>query len=257
MKALGLINTFDELADQDRRLGRKVANHELVVALLEHSTAQELHFFLPFATAVGHFRRGYAAWLERPENQKRVKLLPAVGLAQAMAATDYTAIHAAELERFFPELCHLRNLHAQSPFPVTCLPHTLSYWSTQVRNLYKVLPGAREYDSIFCTSRAAREHLERAFAASSRRLAELGLACAGFGGRFDLAPLGVNAERFGSLDREAARRLLALPSDRPILLCLGRLTPADKYDLLPILGILSTLSPKSQPFLLLAGAGAA
>lgn len=38
MRILSFVNSFDELADADRHLGRKVANYSAVAALLEHSS---------------------------------------------------------------------------------------------------------------------------------------------------------------------------------------------------------------------------
>lgn len=258
MRILGFINAFDELAEPDRRLGRKVANFGVVAALLEHSRFDELHFFLPFQSALAPFQRVYAPWLERPELAGRVKLLPAQALPAALERTAYTALHAPELDRYLPELCHLRNRVARHPAPITCVTHTLSYWPTQVRNLYKVLPGAMPYDAVICTSRAARDHLARAFAASSLRLRSLGLAGAGFAGRLEIAPLGVSLADFPPLDQAEARARLGLGGDEFTLLSLGRLSPADKCDLAPLLGALAVLAERGVAArLVLAGGGGA
>jgi glycosyltransferase involved in cell wall biosynthesis len=254
MRILGFVNSFDELADADRRLGRKVANYGAVAALLEYSSFDELHFFLPFQAALRPFEEGYAPWLSRPENHKRVKLLSAQSLPAALEGVAYTALHAAELERYFPELCHLRNRWARHPLPITCVPHSLSYWATQVRNLYKVLPGPRPFDSILCTSRAARDYLERALGAASGQLRELGLSQAGYAGRLDLVPLGVRLADFGHEDQAQALARLGLEPGVLTLLCLGRLTPYDKYDLKPMLGVLALMNQRRPTRLLLAGA---
>lgn len=254
MRIVGLLNAFDELADPDLRLGRKVANHGLTAALLEYSSADELHFFLPFQSAAGPFEKGYARWLDAPENQKRVRLLPAARLPEAAARFSYQAVHAAELDRYFPELCHLRNRAGGEPFPVTCTTHTLNYWSTRVRNLYKVLPGPRPYDAVFCTSRAAREHLAASFESSAARLAELGLKQAGYAGRLETVPLGVRAADFVARDRAQAQRSLGLAPGPVTLLYIGRLTPMDKCDLTPLLGALFLLARRHDARLVLAGA---
>lgn len=254
MRALGFISTFDELASADRRLGRKVANYGMVAALLEHSSAEELHFFLPFAGALKPFEAGYAKWLERPEIKDRVHLWHAAGMASVLERRPFDAFHAGELDRYFPELCHLRNRLTSDPFPVTCTTHTLSYWSSQVRNLYKVLPGPRPYDAVFCTSRAARLHLEQSFAQSSQRLADLGLSQAGFRGGLEIVPLGVDAREFGQVEREPARKELGLDPGAFTLLCLGRLTATDKFDLMPLLGCLALLSRQVELQVILAGA---
>ncbi|MFH1034529.1 MAG: glycosyltransferase family 4 protein [Pseudomonadota bacterium] len=254
MRILGFVNSFDELADPDLRLGRKVANFGAVAALLEYSSFDELHFFLPFQAALKPFEEVYAPWLTRPENQRRVKLLSAQSLPAALERLPYTALHAAELERYFPELCHLRNRWARHPLPITCVPHSLSYWATQVRNLYKVLPGPMPHDSILCTSRAARDYLERSLGAAGGRLRQLGLPQAGYAGRLDLVPLGVNLADFDPEDQAQALARLGLAPGMLTLLCLGRLTPYDKYDLKPMLGVLALLNQRRPTRLLLAGA---
>ena len=256
MRFLGLINPFDELAEADRRLGRKVANYGLVSALMEYSTAEELHFFLPFAAALKPFQDIYAPWLTRPELRKRVRLMHAAALPSLVQKGGYAAFHAAELDRYFPELCHIRNALAPAPFPITCTTHTLSYWSTQVRNLYKLLPGPRAYDAVFCSSLAAREHLSRAFEAGGESLRALGLGRAGFAGRLEVVPLGVSARDLSPRDQGEAQARLGLAPGGFTLLCLGRLTPSDKFDLRPLLGAVALLAGKTQARLILAGADA-
>jgi glycosyltransferase involved in cell wall biosynthesis len=253
LQALGFINTFDELAQPDQRLGRKVANYGLVTALLEHSTADELHFYLPFQKAVKPFEQQYKPWLEQAPNPERVRLLPALKMPVALTRVDYLAMHAAELDRYFPELCHLRNRWAAKPFPITCTTHTLSYWATQVRNLYKVFPGPLPFDAVFCTSRAAKQHLHAAFEAAGAALRGLGMQGAGYGGRLEIVPLGVRAADFEGRDRNLALQRLKLKPGPLTLLCLGRLRPSDKYDLLPILGVARQLTESFDLRLILAG----
>ncbi len=253
MQALGFINAFDELADADQRIGRKVANYGLVTALLEHSSADELHFYLPFQNAVKPFEKSYRPWLGKAPNPERVRLLPALKMPVALTRVDYLAMHAAELDRYFPELCHLRNRWAAKPFPITCTTHTLSYWSTQVRNLYKILPGPLPFDAVFCTSRAARKHLEAAFEAAAAGLRGLGMQGAGYGGRLEIVPLGVHSADFQGREQSQALQRLNLKPGPLTLLCLGRLRPSDKYDLLPILGVVRQLADSFDLRLILAG----
>ncbi|MGD8562603.1 MAG: glycosyltransferase family 4 protein [Desulfarculaceae bacterium] len=253
MAVLGFINTFDELAQADRRLGRKVANYDLTAALLEHSRAQELVFFLPFVGAAQPFNRIYRPWLEDMDKERKVQLLPALALPASLQQKDYLAIHAAEMDRYFPELCHLRNRWAKRPFPITCTTHTLSYWSTQVRNLYKVLPGPRGFDAVFCTSQAAKQHLDSAFAAASGSLEAAGLTGAGFPGQLKVVPLGVRSAEFGRETRPQAQKALGLEPGILTLLCLGRITRSDKFDLAPLLGAMAVLKQEMDLRLILAG----
>jgi D-inositol-3-phosphate glycosyltransferase len=254
MPALGFINSFDELAHKEQRLGRKVANHGLVTALLQYSGADELHFFLPFNSALQPFEAGYAKWLEPGGVGSRVKLIHAANLPAAFERGDYLAVHAAELDRYFPELCHLRNSWANKPFPITCTTHTLSYWSTQVRNLYKLMPGVREFDSIICTSRAARGYMRACLEGQADQLKKCGFDRPGYSGRMDIVPLGVHCADFGLVKRPEARARLGLDQAQLVLLCVGRLSQSDKFDLTPLLGVMSLLAGKHDICLVLAGA---
>jgi glycosyltransferase involved in cell wall biosynthesis len=253
LQALGFVNAFDELSQPDQRIGRKVANYGLVSALLEHSSVDELHFYLPFQKAVKPFEKGYGPWLQKAPNPERVRLLPALKMPVALTRVDYLAMHAAELDRYFPELCHLRNRWAVKPFPVTCTTHSLSYWSTQVRNLYKLLPGPLPFDAVFCTSRAAQKHLQAAFTAAAAQLRGLGMQGAGYAGRLEILPLGVRAADFQNHSPSQALQNLDLKPGPLNLLCLGRLRPSDKYDLLPLLAVVGQLCGRFDLRLILAG----
>lgn len=254
MRVLGFISSFDELADPNPRLGRKIAGYGLTAALIEYADYDQLHFFLPFPRALEYFQEGYGPWLNESKGSGRVQCLLAKTMPRAMGSVPYEAMHAGAVDNYLPELCHLRNRYAGEPFPVTFTPHSLNYWDSLVRSLYKVLPGALEYDAIFCTSRAARDHYRKSFSAAAAELEKAGLSEAGFKGRLDLAPLGVRCEEFGRENRGAARRLWGLPENAVALLALGRLTPADKYDLEPLLGVMALLDPHPPVHLILAGA---
>lgn len=253
-KILGVVGGFDELASLDRRLGRKVANFSLTTALLRYSDFDELHFFLPFSGALKPFERVYGKWLNRPGAKDRIRILPAAGLPAALERNQYLALHATEHHRFFPELCHLRNRWAKRPFPITCTPHSLNPWEGHLRNIYKVLPGPTAFDAIFCTSSAAKEYLEKGLKALADGLREMGLSRAGYAGRLEIMPLGVEAGQFGQKNQAEAQTELGLSPGPITLLCLGRLTPTDKFDLVPLLGTLKLLLEEHDARLILAGA---
>ena len=253
-RILGVVGGFDELAAPDRRLGRKVANFSLAAALMEYGDLDELHFFLPFFGALKPFEQVYGRWLNRPGAAQRIRILPASGLPAALERNHYLALHATEHHRFFPELCHMRNRWAKRPFPITCTPHSLNPWEGHLRNIYKVLPGPRPYDAVFCTSAAAQEHFARELKFMAEALRGMGLAQAGYAGRLEVIPLGVEAKEFGQMSQAEAQAKLGLGPGPLTLLCLGRLTPTDKFDLIPLLGILKLLLKEHDARLILAGA---
>jgi glycosyltransferase involved in cell wall biosynthesis len=254
MRILGYISSFDELSTTEIQLGRKSAGYGMVSALLEYSHFDEIHFFLPFPTALDYFHQGYASWLEDPSIKSKVRFIQAAGLPAATSQFEYEALHAAAVDNYLPELCHLRNRHASNAFPVTFTPHSLSYWSSQLSRPYQVLPGIQPYDSIFCTSNAAREYYLTCFKTVADNLRILGTEKAGYAGRLDICPLGVRLTDFPDQSKTESREQLNLPTNRFTLLCLGRLTPADKYDLVPLLGVLGLLNQRFPVDLILAGA---
>ena len=77
------------------------------------------------------------------------------------------------------------------------------------------------YDSILCTSRAARSYLENSFASLAESLARLGARNTAYGGRFDMVPLGVRAEELGGRDKARALKNLGLKPGPLTLLCVG------------------------------------
>lgn len=255
MKILGYISSFDELAEPDRRLGRKEAAYGVVSAILEHGGFDQMHFFLPFPGAMEIFNRVYEPHIRHCGVQKRLQFYHVLDLPLAMQRHDYTAIHAASIDNYLPELCHLRNRYATKPFPTTYTTHSLNYWETMVRHLYRATPGAMEFDSVFCTSTAAREYMQKALQLTADGLKMLGCSTAGYKGRFDIAPLGVRASDFSGVNREQALKALGLYEGPVTFLCLGRLTPADKYDLEPLIGAFKILSQRVDARLVLAGAG--
>ncbi len=252
-RILGVFGSFDELGQADLRIGRKVANYGFVSALLEYHQFDEIHFFLPFFDMLPRFEYSYKHWLELPRNRDKVSFFPALNLQAALERTRYTAIHCPEHHRFVPELCHQRNRWAKEAFPITCVPHSLNPWESHTRNLYKVLPGPMPYDSILCTSRAARSYLENSFGAIAENLAKLGAGQVGYGGRFDLVPLGVRAADFAQKEKTGALNNLGLEPGPITLLCVGRMTPTDKYDLMPLLGALRLCSESADIRLVVAG----
>ena len=84
------------------------------------------------------------------------------------------------------------------------------------------------YDAISCLSRDGRDACgapgrAAAIAAALRRPARA-------------VPLGIDDDLLSAAgDRDAARRRLQIPADAVALLVLGRITPAQKMDLAPLL----------------------
>ncbi|MGQ0507933.1 MAG: glycosyltransferase family 4 protein, partial [Myxococcaceae bacterium] len=108
----------------------------------------------------------------------------------------------------------------------------------------------RPYDAVICTSVAARQGIEALLQHVSDRLPQP----IPYKGRLELIPLGVDTERFRPRPKVACRRALKLPDKGLMLLWVGRLSVADKADLLPTLSIFERLL-KLHPSLQLVIAG--
>ena len=252
-RILGVFGSFDEINHPELRIGRRVATYGFVSALLEYHSFDEVHFFLPYFKSLPRFEQYYEPGLSLERNQGKIRFFPALSLQAALERHAYTALHYPEHHRFVPELCHQRNRWAREACPVTCVPHSLNPWESHTRNLFKVLPGIMPYDSILCTSRAARSYLENSFASLAESLARLGARNTAYGGRFDMVPLGVRAEELGGRDKARALKNLGLEPGPLTLLCVGRMTPSDKYDLLPLLGALRICVDRADLRLVVAG----
>ncbi len=106
-------------------------------------------------------------------------------------------------------------------------------------------------DALVCPSRSLAEAFRRLLAHTS--------ACLGpamtYQGRIEVIPWGIDTTKFAPRDRAQQRARFGLPTDATILLYVGRVSPVQKGDLLPLLRVLSRLIAGSPRELLLVIAG--
>ena len=154
---------------------------------------------------------------------------------------------------------YLRAQLAGCEFPVTVTHHTVSYQEQALAWFVPLLLArARAYDSVICTSPAAREVIRERLGQVSDGLAADTGARLGYGGRLDVIPFGVDTEVFRPRDKPDARRQAGLPAEAMLILWLGRFGIGDKADLLPLIGVFARLEqPAGEPplRLVLAGSG--
>ena len=143
--------------------------------------------------------------------------------------------------------------YARRPFPITGMifsVHGREMLDNAVRLTHA---GLTPHDGIACLSRDGRD----AFA----RLLDAGSAVTGrrFAGQLVPLPLGIDDDLVDATgNREAGRRRLQLPADAVALLVLGRITPAQKMDLAPLLRTFaSDVLPRAQRPIVLVVAGGA
>lgn len=150
----------------------------------------------------------------------------------------------------------LRGLSGRRDYPIVTMTHGLSHQSfSRGLVLPLILEGSRPWDSLLCTSSAAKDGLQKIVGSIERQIkGETGQRCK-YNGRIDKIPLCVDTELFRPRDKAPIRRRLKLPQDAIILLILSRLSPL-KADLCPLLGVLKPIigkRPRQNIIVVLAG----
>ena len=234
--------------------GLRQANGDFLRAVIRYSTFSELHLFLP-GSDVSAFEKHLGPYLAEYGSDKTVQILPVHRLPDYLQTHHYTVFHCGD--PYISELASLREHHAKALFPITGRAHTLSddLRLTRMRDL--ILSPVRSCDAVLCSSGAQKRVMKRLLSAASGSISDsLGVAVP-YKGRVDLLPLGIEPE-CPRLEASEALAGLGLSSDSPVILCLGRLSPADKMDLHPLLFALNDLleSGRIECFqLVIAGAG--
>lgn len=235
--------------------GAGVATHDFTNALIRFSRIPVLELLTPWDATMTAKPPLFA---QDREAGPELRVRPVDALFSARPDFPigvYHDIHADPVRGF-----RLRGLYSPQPFPVTLTHHTVSY-ATQREDWYRrlLLEDVRPYDSIICTSTAARDAIRLGLAAQAdffeRRFAKR----MDFRGRLDVLPLGVDAEIFRPRDRADARAQMQLPSKPFIFLWVGRFSAAQKGDLLPLIRVFRMLqraNSKRDLMLVLAGTSA-
>lgn len=128
------------------------------------------------------------------------------------------------------------------PFPII----SISYGFSLAGFLHQVflsllLAPTYPFDVVVCTSRAAKEAIEKTLGHVSESIARSHGTELRYNGRLPVIPLGVDTDVFSPADKARARSYFALPRDKCVVLYFGRLSPTDKGDLLPWLAALRRL----------------
>jgi D-inositol-3-phosphate glycosyltransferase len=113
--------------------------------------------------------------------------------------------------------------------------------SIHLEEVVKSIKGASEFcskkDALICTSSTARNAVSKMIEGSGNGL------------RLETVPWGVDADRYHPIDERTKRELRArfdLPEDESIFLCLGRLSPDEKMELVPLLRAFADLIQVSE-----------
>lgn len=253
MRRFGTIFPFLEKGEANLRLGRLVANHDFVKALLKHGTFDEYVFGNPSQSNIAAFSQAIEGWQLPNEAKERIRIVSYFDLPRILAENQFRVFHLGGWGYFAPGLHYLRGRYASNPWPITSVTHSLTGRQSIDHAVRLCKAGMASYDSVFCTSRDGSQAM--------RQVLELASSIAGvvFRGKLDCLPLGIDDDLLSARgDRAKSREQMRIPADAIVILMLGRITPAQKMDLAPALGALSRLVlPRSRrPVILVIGGGA-
>jgi glycosyltransferase involved in cell wall biosynthesis len=229
---IGITATYwdPDLRFQGAIFGAKVAGVEFLKALFKY--VQQIETIDVFVSPPSQ-----AVWISFREGLRqqgipvhRFVLRPAVELPKAIRNETFSAFHCTPPPDW-GNLLLLRQF-AKEPFICTATMHGISYAFLIPFLATSLLHGVTEGDKLICSSNAQRIALLRLLSFASQALPQK-MELAKLEQITTLIPLGIDPNRFLSMDKELARRQWQLPLDGLIILYIGRLT-ITKTDFLPL-----------------------
>jgi glycosyltransferase involved in cell wall biosynthesis len=253
VKRFGSISPFVEQGGAERRIGRLVANHDFIKALVRYGSFDEYVLANPSSENQRAFLEVVDSWGLDAATRARVRPLPLVDLPARIARDPFHVFHAGGWGAFLPGLHRLRGAHAPRPWPITGMIFSIHGREMLDYAVRLAQAGLTPGDAIACLSRdgldAFGRLLDGAAAIAGRR----------FAGRLVPLGLGVDDDALDATgDRDAGRRRLQIPSEAVALMVLGRITPAQKMDLAPLLKVFArrVIPEAARPVVLVIAGGA-
>jgi glycosyltransferase involved in cell wall biosynthesis len=254
VKRFGSLFPFLEQGSTERRIGRLVANYDFIKALLTYGAYDEYMLSTPSASNQRDFEQVLDSWDLAAPARRRVRLCGWRSLPELMRDEPFHVFHVGGWGHFMPGLHYLRAQHARQAWPITGVTHSLNGRDVVDHAVRLTHAGLMPYDAICCTSRDGREAMRRILDEASA------ISGGAFAGRLEHVPLGIDDNLLSATgDRTIARRRLQIPADAVTLVVLGRITPAQKMDLAPLIKTFAhQIVPRaSRPVILLIAGGAA
>jgi glycosyltransferase involved in cell wall biosynthesis len=214
--------TLDPFVEDGPVIGRRVANANFLLALLEADPFDEYHFFLPDRRS----SRALEAFVRErcPHVAPRVGIMPRTALPARLADTAYHCFHLSDCLTHQGFLAAVRNRLARNVFPITGVTHSLSYARYGQSFAQHVWAGATPRDCIVATSQAGASVVRA-------ELDALGAVMHAPVPQVDVVPLGVRLREF----RQLGGAVPGIAPDATVFLVPGRISPYSKMDLLPLL----------------------
>lgn len=221
-----------------RDSGLTIVARELMGAIMRHGQTSRLAIFMEPGTAPSVELSGGASTHGVLDAEARVR--------------DGTVSVWHDLEHDMTRAVILRQRAAPRVYPLTFSIHNghpHRHLNTIVLPL--LLGSTRPCDAVICPSRSLAEALRRLFEHGAEALG----SSLSYRGRIEVIPWGIDLETFRPRDKARARAQFGLPLGATILLYVGRVSPVQKGDILPLLRVLAELRAESARDLLLVIAG--
>jgi D-inositol-3-phosphate glycosyltransferase len=242
---LGIINSPElnpeRQTDPQTLVGSQVAGREFVRHLIRW-WPEEVAICVP-STQMAGFQRELTRYRENLGMKVCATLVEHKQILRSLGQSSMSGLYDAS-GPYLHRLAYLRE-YAPTPIPIMGTTHGLSQqfllWEFFAR---LVATPTLECDSIICTSEAARQVFHNLLDQTLAGFREAGFVCPNPLLRLDKIPLGVDTELFRPREREPLRSLLGLPKECIILCMFGRVDPASKMDIVPLLKIFQSLLQK-------------
>ncbi|MFA0733403.1 MAG: hypothetical protein BKPUNTRY_002973 [Candidatus Fervidibacter sp.] len=236
--------------------GSSVAGRELLRALLTYSEVPLTLFVSEYHADAMRRECLILADITGFDTFPSHRIIPIHQMAYALANMPLLALH--DLNGPFLDLvAYARSRFADGAmFPVTCMEYGFSYQNF-LRELVVRLLLTPTYpcDALVCTTQVAKQATQNILQRLRERLQE-DFGCS-LPSPFQLAviPHGIDTDLFKPRDKADMRTLLELPKDKLIVLYMGRIDPASKSDVIPLLIAFQRVAQKhaDQVLLLLVG----
>jgi D-inositol-3-phosphate glycosyltransferase len=218
-------------------VGSHVAGAECCRAILRHSAPREVCLFVREEQADG-MRHDLAA-LAAAEGyaSTAISIVPISALKETLQNGTLTALHDFNGPRLDTTAAARAAAVGSAPlFPLTCTAYGFSYQDF-LRNAITQLLFLPSYacDAVITTAHVAKQAMTSILERLREELAATYGSTLTNDFRIHVIPHGVPVDLFQPRDRGEVRRQLELPPDKTILLYTGRLDPASKMDLIPLL----------------------
>lgn len=251
-----LVKALDRLIYRKYRVvtGASVATHLFVEAVLKYSSASNIRIFTQ-PSSVESARTVLRSKLHEIGSSRKISVDSYTDLLKDQTRGSFNNWFDLALD--LPAAGDLRSETAYPLFAISATHHTISYRRLlRDRILPILLTESLPCDSLICASNAARTALRRLMEHVVDEFRECHSVSLDYRGRFDTIPWGVDTELFRPASKERARAQAGLPREGLIILYVGRLSPIDKADLLPLLQVFSRIRDANRqynPHLVIAG----